>query len=149
MVAMHADIAVRRPDLEPAMKTLADTHKTRWDTLSREAASLQTKRPRYVVFHDGWQYLEHDIGVDPQAHLISHDELDSGVKRLLDLKKRFAEGAPTCALIEPGMNTALVKKLLPDAHTLTLDPLGWDAPGSDIFSMFHHAYGALADCAGV
>ena len=148
MAAIRQDLATRLPELAPALEALAGAHQLRWATLAAEAQALGARKPRYVVFHDGWQYLERDIDVEPEAHLISHDELQSGVKRLLDLKKRFAGGAPACALVEPGMNTDLVDKLLPGARKLTLDPLGWDAPGSDLFSMFSHAYGALAACAG-
>lgn len=146
--AIRQDVASKRPALVPALDALAQTNRARWDALATGARSLGAKRPRYVVFHDGWQYLEHDIGVAPEAHLISHDELGSGVKRLLGLKQRLAGGAPACALVEPGMNTDLVDKLLPGVRKRSLDPMGWDAPGKDIFAMFSHAYGALAECAG-
>lgn len=146
--AIRQDVALQRPDLLPALESLARANRARWDALASEAGALGAKRPRYVVFHDGWQYLEHDIGVAPEAHLISHDELGSGVKRLLGLKQRLAEGAPACALVEPGMNTDLVDKLLPGVRKRSLDPMGWDAPGQDVFALFSHAYGALADCAG-
>jgi zinc transport system substrate-binding protein len=145
--AIQQDIAAQRPALAPALEALALTNRGHWEALAAEAQALGARHPRYVVFHDGWQYLEHDIGVDPEAHLISHDELGSGVKRLLTLKKRFASGAPACALVEPGMNTDLVEKLLPGARRLSLDPLGWDAPTQGVFAMFSHAYGALAECA--
>lgn len=104
------------------------------------------KLPSFAVFHDGWQYLEHDLGQSADAGFVLDGELSMGVKHLAELQQRFQSRQVECVLLEPGMNTSLVRKLLPSTPTVTLDPLGWDAPGDGVIDLLQHAYQTLKNC---
>lgn len=115
--------------------------------LAREYAPGTAQIPVFAVFHDGWQYLERDLGQASAGGFVLDGELSMGVRHLTALKQRFNTSPVKCVLLEPGMNSALVDKLLPGIPTVTLDPLGWDAPGENATAMLRHAYTRLQRCA--
>ncbi len=136
-----------RPAFAPAISAKHAEFLQDMARLADEIATGRAKMPPFAVFHDGWQYLEHDLGQTAAAGFVLDGELSMGVRHLATLQKRFQETSVRCVLLEPGMNTALVDKLLPGVPTVMLDPLGWDAPGKGAVDMLRHAYQRLQSCA--
>lgn len=114
--------------------------------LAQQFAPAQADLPAFAVFHDGWQYLEHDLGQASTAGFVLDGELSMGVRHLAALKQHFDEHPVQCVLLEPGMSTTLVDKILPGTATVMLDPLGWDASGEGAVDMLRHAYVSLQSC---
>lgn len=134
----------------PAFQTAISQRQTQFlqdmAHLAEAYAPASARIPPFAVFHDGWQYLERDLGQAAAAGFVLDGELSMGVRHLAALQKRFRDTPVQCVLLEPGMNTALVQKLLPSTPTVTLDPLGWDAPGTGVVDMLQHAYQRLQTC---
>lgn len=136
-----------RPAFAPAISRKHTEFLQDMARLADEVTAGAAKMPPFAVFHDGWQYLERDVGQTAAAGFVLDGELSMGVRHLATLQKRFKETPVRCVLLEPGMNTALVDKLLPGVPTVMLDPLGWDAPGNGAVDMLRHAYQRLQSCA--
>lgn len=136
-----------RPAFAPAISHKHTQFLQDMARLTDDVSAGAAKIPPFAVFHDGWQYLERDLGQTAAAGFVLDGELSMGVRHLSTLQKRFQDSPVQCVLLEPGMNTALVDKLLPGVPTVMLDPLGWDAPGSAAVDMLRHAYQRLQACA--
>ncbi len=80
----------------------------------------------YVVFHDAYQYFEHEFGVRPAAALTAAAEHKPGARRVSAIKKLIQTGPIDCVFSEPQFSPALVEVLLGDsaAAAAVLDPLG-------------------------
>lgn len=150
MLAGNA-VAERLVALQPELQTVIAPAQAKFmqdmAQLDKQFAPGAANLPPFAVFHDGWQYLERDLGQDAAAGFVLDGELSMGVKHLAQLQARFKEHPVQCVLLEPGMNTSLVNKIIPGTPTVTLDPLGWDAPGQGVVDMLRHAYEQLQNCA--
>ncbi|CBL43769.1 high-affinity zinc uptake system protein [gamma proteobacterium HdN1] len=135
-----------RPNLKPEVQQKRDQLQIAMQQLATEYPQGGTKIQPFAVFHDGWQYLERDLGQKAQAGFVLDGELAMSLRHLAKLKQHFRTHPVACVLIEPGMNTALVGKVLPDTPTVLLDPMGWDVPSEGIVPMLRHAYESLARC---
>lgn len=144
--AVAERLVAQQPDLKSTIEPVRTQFMQDMAQLGTAFAPGAATIPPFAVFHDGWQYLERDLGQDAAAGFVLDGELSLGVKHLAHLRERFKTHPVACVLLEPGMNTALVGKILPGTPTVTLDPLGWDAPGQGVVEMLRHAYVQLQTC---
>ncbi len=140
-------LVAMQPDLHTTIEQARHSFVQDMAQLDKTYAPGSADFPAFAVFHDGWQYLEHDLGQTASAGFVLDGELSMGVKHLAELQARFKTHPVQCVLLEPGMNTSLVNKILPGTPTITLDPLGWDAPGQSVADLLRHAYEQLLHCA--
>lgn len=144
--AMAERLIALQPDIHSVIEPARGKFLQDMAQLGKTFAPGAAVIPPFAVFHDGWQYLERDLGQSASAGFVLDGELSMGVKHLAHLQERFKTHPVACVLLEPGMNTSLVGKILPGTPTVTLDPLGWDAPGQGAVEMLRHAYVQLQTC---
>ncbi len=69
------------------------------------------KNSPYLVFHDGWHYLEQAYGLD-KPHVISLQEgLPPGLKTLYKLRQEIREEKINCLIASPNSNKRVIKTL--------------------------------------
>jgi zinc transport system substrate-binding protein len=115
------------------------THKARYESnAARMVARLQAldtalqdrlapaKGKPYIVFHDGYHYLEARYGLTPVGSITVSPELSPGAKRLLEIRTRIRKDRVACVFAEPQFEPKLVGTVIEgtSARAATLDPLG-------------------------
>lgn len=110
----------------------------------KKAAKAQL--PSFIVFHDGLQYLEHDIGVSSKARVVLSDDHQPGIRTLLTLKQRVQAESVQCIVAEPMSNLSIIGKIEGDQPLtrVMIDTLGWGS-GSYV-DMLSAAYDAILHC---
>lgn len=96
--------------------------------LDRELAHVLAPlhdRP-YVVFHDGYQYLERRYGLQPIAALTMNPEHSPGARHLLQIRDKIVSSGARCVFSEPQFEPKLIRTLISGlaVETAVLDPLG-------------------------
>lgn len=104
----------------------------------------------FIVFHDAFQYLERQFGLNAVGSITVAPERLPGAARLREIRGRIAESDARCVFREPQFESALIATVVEGtaAEIGVLDPLGADfAPGPDgYFDMMRSNAGALVDC---
>ncbi len=124
----------------------------RIDALDSELTSLlaPVRAVPYVVFHDGYQYLEHRYGLNAVGSITVSPERAPGARRLGEIRRKIERLKAACVFSEPQFETALVRTVSngTTARIGVLDYIGIDqAPGPDAyFGMMRGLGRALADC---
>lgn len=80
----------------------------------------------YIVFHDGYHYLEHRYGLMAVGALSVSPERAPGAKRVSALRERIEETGVRCVFSEPQFEPALARTIVAGtpARLGELDPLG-------------------------
>lgn len=89
-------------------------------------ADLAQSEPRFVTFHDAYQYFEHRFDLASSGTVGLGDAAAPGPARLAELKARIEEEGIDCAFSEPQFDTRLISAATEggDAQILVLDPIG-------------------------
>jgi zinc transport system substrate-binding protein len=122
------------------------------DRLERElAARLAPVKDRpFLVFHDAYQYLEANFGLNGLGAIVLNPETPPGARRLQEIRHRIGEADVACVFSEPQFEIGYVTTVLEDAgaRTASLDPLGVNIdPGPDAYrQMMTQLTDILADC---
>ncbi|MCA1941627.1 MAG: zinc ABC transporter substrate-binding protein [Caenispirillum bisanense] len=84
----------------------------------------------YVVFHDAYQYLEHDVGLTPVGSITVEPGRPVGARRIAELRDKVTDLKATCVFAEPQFEPRLVATITEGttARAGVLDPLGTDIP---------------------
>lgn len=92
--------------------------------LAQRLAPVQG-RP-YLVFHDGYHYLEHRYGLTPVGALAVHPGRPPGARRLAAIHDRIEATGARCLFAEPQFEPRIVRVIAQATgiRTATLDPLG-------------------------
>lgn len=121
-------------DPENAEKYQANAKATRLE-LSKLHKELHGKlkpyqKQAYLVFHDAYQYFEHDYGLGAVGSVRVTPEHEANPKRLAELHQMLSEKQIVCVFKEPQFPSRLVDKLVSGTQVKTgiLDPLGTDVP---------------------
>ncbi len=91
------------------------------------ARSLQEiKAVPYVVFHDAYQYFEHEFGLNPVGTVTLSPERKPGVKTLLAIEQSIRSRDAKCIFHEPQFEPRLLTRIAEDTDIRTgeLDPVG-------------------------
>lgn len=81
---------------------------------------------KFMVFHDAYQYFEHDFGLTASASVTIDPERPPGAKHLRELRHRLQADAVSCIFTEPQFSSDAVNILVEgtDVRIGVLDPLG-------------------------
>ncbi len=105
---------------------------------------------QFIVFHDAYQYFEHDFDFPAAGAISIGDASDPSPARIAEIQERIADEGIDCVLAEPQFNPGLVATVLDgaDAQTGIIDPLGLDLePGPAFYpQLIRNMANALAGC---
>ncbi len=140
--AIAALVATRLSHLDPADAARFEANRAtlvaRLDFLDAQlrAALAPVKGRPFIVFHDGYQYLEHRYGLSALGSITVDPEHQPGARRIVAIREKLlAEGA-VCVFSEPEFIPTLVATVTAGtkARTGTLDGLGAALPeGPDLY----------------
>lgn len=106
----------------------------------------------FVVFHDGYQYLERRYGLAAIGSITVDPEHQPGARRIADIRRKIQETGARCVFAEPEFTPTLVQTVVAgtSARTATLDGLGAAIPARPelYFTLMDGLGQALADCLG-
>jgi len=153
--AMVDEITRRLVELDPAQAELYRSNsallRQQLRALDEElAARFSGIRVNYAVFHDAYQYFEHNYSLSPVAVMTTHPERSPGAASLRELRATLVNQKVDCIFSEPQFQPRLVAMLsegLPVRHAV-LDPLGAEIPpGPQAYlQMMRSMANALTDC---
>lgn len=116
-----------------AEKTLSRLQRTR----QRIQAQLDRKnKARYLMFHDAFQYFEHDFGLQSAEYVTTSPEHVRGIRHVRYLKQYIENNAIQCIFYEPPEIPPLLHTLIGDHEIkiLPLDPTGsYLEPGPELY----------------
>ncbi len=105
---------------------------------------------QFIVFHDAYQYFEHDFDFPAAGAISIGDASDPSPARIAEIQERIADEGIDCVLAEPQFNPGLVATVLDgaDAQIGIIDPLGLNLePGPAFYSqLIRNMANALAGC---
>lgn len=108
------------------------------------------QRVPFVVFHDGYQYLEKRYGLNAVGSVTVSPERMPGARRLGEVRRKIDRLKAACVFAEPQFDNALVATVLDGtkARRGLLDYIGIDqAPGPEAyFAMMRGLARSLAGC---
>jgi len=86
--------------------------------------------PGFVVYHNGYQYFEHQFGLTHSASFTSNEEIAPGIRQILGIKTIMLEEAIHCVIVNPSVNTRNLDNQLEQAEPffVVIDVLGRDIP---------------------
>lgn len=117
------------------------------------AEKLAPVRDRpFLVFHDGYHYLEHRYGLAAAGAISVDPERRPGARRLGEIREHVEELDIACVFAEPQFEPALVETVVDgtDAKAAVLDPLGagLDAGPAQYFELMNELADSLVACLG-
>lgn len=110
------------------------------------------KNQPFIVFHDGYQYLEQHYGLNAVGSITVHPENKPSAKRLTAIRAKLDKLGVRCVFSEPQYNPGLVKTVVEGAkvNVAVLDATGANLPeGPDAyFTLMRNNARSLAGCLG-
>jgi len=84
----------------------------------------------YLVYHDAYQYFEHENKLTGAHFITTNPEHSPGIKRVKELRKLIDENNIQCVFYEPPNVPALLKTLTEDkaVYLSAIDPAGLEIP---------------------
>jgi len=116
--------------------TLVIIDKIRKTKKNIQKSLLPVKAVPYLVFHDAYQYFEHEFGLSPAGAVTLSPERKPGIKSLLAIKQSISRDGVQCIFHEPQFQPRLVARIAEEAGIRTgeLDPVGAAlSPGPDLW----------------
>jgi zinc transport system substrate-binding protein len=104
------------------------------DELQQTLAPIKSKP--FVVFHDGYQYLEKRYGLNAVGSITVSPDRAPGAKRVAEIKEKIKTLNAGCVFAEPQFEPKLIATLIEGttAKTATLDPEASTlAPGAELY----------------
>lgn len=147
-------VALSRIDPDNAARYAANAAAAQADLLTLEqelAARLAADPPSpFVVFHDGYQYLESAFDLPAAGAIVLADGSDPSPARIAEIRAVVRDRGVRCAFAEPQLNTALITTVIDgtDAAIAEVDPLGaTHAPGPALYgAVLRDIVDALVTC---
>ncbi len=106
----------------------------------------------FVVFHDGYQYLERRFDLTAVGSVVVTPERPPGARRLAEIRDKIKELHAACVFAEPQFDSALVRTVVDGtpAKIGVLDELGATIPpGPDAYGLILRGLGqSLVSCLG-
>lgn len=90
-----------------------------------ESRLAKYKDNGYVVFHNSWQYLAVELGLQKPNVVDLHEGVSKGAKTVIDIRTKIKEDNIRCIFYDASVNEARIKLLTEDAkiHTEEIDVL--------------------------
>ena len=84
----------------------------------------------YLVYHDAYQYFEHENNLTGAHFITTNPEHSPGIKRVKELRKLIDKNNIQCVFYEPPNIPALLKTLTEDkaVYLSAIDPAGLEIP---------------------
>jgi len=94
------------------------------ETLQQQFAPLSTAT--FAVFHNGTQYFEAQVGIQPQFVLVPDHEIQPGIRHLLGLRAQLTDQPLTCLFEDVNSSEATINTVFKEnpVRRVMLDPLG-------------------------
>ena len=138
-------IAQKLSEKDPAnaatYKKNAQVAKAKLDELinSTQATISALNQPKFIVFHDAYQYFEKRFGISAAGSISLGDAQDPSPARIREIQTTVKKLGVTCAYTEPQYNPGLVRNVFEGSTVSTIgvmDPLGSAiAPGSQHYDI--------------
>lgn len=95
-----------------------------------ESQLAEQPAPRFVVFHDAYQYFEQRFNVPSEGAISLGDASDPSPARIEALQQHVRENDIQCVFSEPQFNAGIVENVFGDTPTVmgVIDPLGVELP---------------------
>lgn len=103
----------------------------------------------FAVYHNAFRYFERQFGLQHIASFTENEELQPGVRRILQIRERLDEAEVNCLLIQPQNNPQQLSQLLGrDMRMVSVDVLAQDyVPSASAYSDFmRDLSGSIAGC---
>ena len=116
--------------------------------MALEEQLAEQSAPRFVVFHDAYQYFENRFEVPSEGAISLGDASDPSPARIEALQQHVRENDIQCVFSEPQFNTAMVNNVFGDTPAVmgVIDPLGVELQlGPTLYDQLLHQ---LADALG-
>ncbi len=137
-----------------AYRANAEQLKQRIAALGKEmqTALAPVRAKPFIVFHDGYQYLEKRFALNAVGSITIEPEIEPGARRVAAMRQRIKALGVSCIFSEPEFAPAIVDVVREGtgARVGVLDPLGADlAKGPDLYiALMRRNARALVDCLG-
>ena len=152
---VEARLVEQDPDNRDRYRSNAEQARIRLDTLGEQLNDrLSTSRDTpYILFHDGFQYFEHDQDLNGLGALVLNPDIPPGPRTIARLRDMAAPLERVCLFREPQYSERWLMPLVDnlDKATLgTIDPLGQlSEPGTGLYAdMMLRLASDLAACLG-
>lgn len=152
---VEARLVEQDPDNRDRYRSNAEQARIRLDTLGEQLNDrLSTSRDTpYILFHDGFQYFEHDQDLNGLGALVLNPDIPPGPRTIARLRDLAAPLERVCLFREPQYSERWLMPLVDylDKATLgTIDPLGQlSEPGTGLYAdMMLRLASDLAACLG-
>nr|WP_290695056.1 zinc ABC transporter substrate-binding protein [Halomonas sp. UBA3074] len=98
--------------------------------MALESQFAEQPAPRFVVFHDAYQYFEQRFDVSSAGAISLGDASDPSPARIEALQQHVRENDIHCVFSEPQFNATMVKNVFGDTPAVMgiIDPLGVELP---------------------
>lgn len=152
---VEARLIEQDPDNRDRYRSNAEQARVGLDTLGEQLNDrLSTSRDTpYILFHDGFQYFEHDQNLNGLGALVLNPDIPPGPRTIARLRDLAAPLERVCLFREPQYSERWLMPLVDnlDKATLgTIDPLGQlSEPGTGLYAdMMLRLASDLAACLG-
>ena len=104
----------------------------------------------YLVFHDGFHYLEHRFWLNAVGAIALNPEVAPGASRIREIRDLLEASGAVCVFSEPQFQPRILQTIVEgtNARPAVLDPLGVDIPnGGDFYpAMMREIADAITKC---
>lgn len=148
--ALERQLAQQHPDWKPALqKNLSQITQSLRQQQQEIHRLLAVKPQPFMLAHDAYQYLEHDLGVQSTASVVLDPEIKPGVKHIMQLKHMVREQGVACVVTDPMVSSELLMKIDPQGKLtqVSIDPLAWDFEGRAFSVWLSSVYVKMTLCA--
>lgn len=110
----------------------------------------QNKQPHWLVYHDGWQYLEKFFGLDAPVIFTQDPQSLLRPKDFQHALEAQQKQSFQCIIVEPSINKRALQKISQSfkGQIITLDPTGKTAPQGEnsLYWIWENYYKAMQNC---
>ena len=114
------------PDNSSKYKANSKKAQSELDNLTKNIKRNLKGNPRFVVFHDAYQYFENRFGIKVLGALTVNPDVLPGAEQLSEIREVIEHEKVNCLFSEPQFTPAIIKSIAKDTKIKTgvLDPLG-------------------------
>lgn len=99
-----------------------------------QAQISELGQPKFIVFHDAYQYFEKRFGISAAGSISLADAQDPSPARIANIRETVQRLGVNCAFAEPQYDAGLVKNVFDGSSVTTIgvmDPLGTELEAGD------------------
>ncbi len=140
------------PDHHDQIQTNLNNFLHRIDDLDEdlETATSPVRNLPYMVFHDAYQYMETQWGLNYIGAVLINPERNPGAKKIVETREIIVASDAVCIFKEPQFNPNIIETIAEGTSVKigTLDPLGTDVEaGADgYFTLMRNLIRSVTEC---